>query len=282
MKLTELILEDNKVRLSLTKEETRAVASMVISEHDNLTLESATNNEELIAEISANVAFYSYLKEEAYKDKNLKEAIETGFPLIDAMISFFGGIKDFLTSTDFGKIIAEKVKKFADKFFPKLEKNPDSWTNKLVDFVSKFTRLVGPKGIAYLLAAKKAGGGGFKNLLKFKKPSVGQIKAAIPVATKIYKGIMLVLIGIALIKLGHFIAPFFKAVMAKSVASAVSAAASKAGIGGFSLAGFNIIGLQKKIKHYKDPHHLEDHSEELNGEINGVVKELGDLADSFA
>jgi len=153
MKISELLLEDKRVNLSLTREETRKVTSMVMAEYGDLTLETATNNEELIAEVSANVAFYSFLKEEAYKDKDLKEAIETGFPVIDAMISFFGGIKDFLTSTDFGKWIAKKIKQFADKFFPKLEKDPNSWTNKLVDFVKKLSRAVGPKGIAWLPVA---------------------------------------------------------------------------------------------------------------------------------
>jgi len=284
MKLSELFLEDKRVNLSLTREETRKVTSMVMTEYGDLTLETATNNEELIAEVSANVAFYSFLKEEAYKDKDLKEAIETGFPVIDAMISFFGGIKDFLTSTDFGKWIAKKIKQFADKFFPKLEKDPNSWTNKLVKFVQKLSRAVGAKGIAWLLAAKKAGkeAGGIAKFLKFKRPSVGQIKAAIPLATKIYKGLMLILIGIAVIKLLVFVAPFFQAVMAKSIVASVTAAASKAGVGGFTLAGFNVIGMTKKIEHYKDPHHLHSHSEEVNSEINDVVREISDLADSFA
>ena len=284
MKIADLLLENNRVNLSLTREETRKVTSMVLSGHSDLTLETASNNEELIAEVSANVAFYSFLKEEAYKDKDLKEAIETGFPVIDAMISFFGGIKDFLTSTDFGKWIAKKIKQFADKFFPKLEKNPNSWTNKLVDFVKKVAQVVGPKGIAWLLAAKKAGkeAGGIAKFLRFKKPSVAQIKEAIPTATTIYKGLMLILIGIAVIKFIAFVAPFFQAAMAKSMVSAVSAAASKAGIESFALAGFNLVGMKKKIEHYKDPHHLHSHSEEVNDEVNNVVQELGDLADSFA
>ena len=123
MKLSTLILENNNINLSLTKEEIRKVSVMVLEGYENLKLESSNNNQDLLAEITANVAFYSYLKEEAHKDKDLKEAIETGFPVVDAMISFFGGIKDFLTSTDFGKYLAKKVKQFTDKFFPKLGKD---------------------------------------------------------------------------------------------------------------------------------------------------------------
>ena len=284
MKLSTLILENNNINLSLTKEEVRKVSVMVLESYENLKLESTNNNQELLAEITANVAFYSFLKEEFNKDKDLKEAIETGFPIVDAMISFFGGIKDFLTSTDFGKYLAKKVKQFTDKFFPSLGKDEKSWPNKFVAFTKKLASALGPKGIAWLLAAKKAGkeAGGIAKFLKFKKPSKEQVEAAMGVATKIYKGLMLILIGIATIKLLAFAAPFFKATMAASIKSSIVGAAQQAGISGFSLAGFNILGLTKKIQHYKHAEHLGDHSEEINGELNTLASELGDLADSFS
>jgi len=284
MKLSSLILENNNINLSLTKEEVRKVSVMVLEGYENLKLESTNNNQELLAEITANIAFYSFLKEEFHKDKDLKEAIETGFPVVDAMISFFGGIKDFLTSTDFGKYLAKKVKQFTDKFFPTLGKDEKSWPNKLVDFTKKLASALGPKGIAWLLAAKKAGkeAGGIAKFLKFKKPSKEQVEAAMGVATKIYKGLMLILIGIATIKLLVFVAPFFKAAMAASIKSSILGAAQQAGISGFSLAGFNILGLTKKIQHYKHAEHLGDHSEEINGDLNNVATELGDLADTFS
>ncbi len=284
MKLSTLILENNNINLSLTKEEVRKVSVMVLEGYENLKLESTNNNQELLAEITANIAFYSFLKEEFHKDKDLKEAIETGFPVVDAMISFFGGIKDFLTSTDFGKYLAKKVKQFTDKFFPTLGKDEKSWPNKLVDFTKKLASALGPKGIAWLLAAKKAGkeAGGIAKFLKFKKPSKEQVEAAMGVATKIYKGLMLILIGIATIKLLVFVAPFFKAAMAASIKSSILGAAQQAGISGFSLAGFNILGLTKKIQHYKHAEHLGDHSEEINGDLNNVATELGDLADTFS
>jgi len=284
MKLSTLILENNNINLSLTKEEIRKVSVMVLEGYENLKLESSNNNQDLLAEITANVAFYSYLKEEAHKDKDLKEAIETGFPVVDAMISFFGGIKDFLTSTDFGKYLAKKVKQFTDKFFPKLGKDEKSWPNTFVAFTKKVAGILGPKGIAWLLAAKKAGkeAGGIAKFLKFKKPSKEQVEAAMGVATKIYKGLMLILIGIATIKLLVFVAPFFKAAMAASIKSSILGAAQQAGISGFSLAGFNILGLTKKIQHYKHAEHLGDHSEEINGDLNNVATELGDLADTFS
>jgi hypothetical protein len=284
MKLSTLILENNNINLSLSKEEVRKVSVMVLESYENLKLESTNNNQELLAEITANVAFYSFLKEEFNKDKDLKEAIETGFPVVDAMISFFGGIKDFLTSTDFGKYLAKKVKQFTDKFFPSLGKDENSWPNKFVAFTKKLASALGPKGIAWLLAAKKAGkeAGGIAKFLKFKKPSKEQVEAAMGVATKIYKGLMLILIGIATIKLLAFAAPFFKATMAASIKTSIVGAAQQAGISGFSLAGFNILGLTKKIQHYKHAEHLGDHSEEINGELNTLASELGDLADSFS
>ena len=284
MKLSTLILENNNINLSLTKEEVRKVSVMVLDSYENLKLESTNNNQELLAEITANVAFYSFLKEEFNKDKDLKEAIETGFPVVDAMISFFGGIKDFLTSTDFGKYLAKKVKQFTDKFFPSLGKDEKSWPNKFVAFTKKLASALGPKGIAWLLAAKKAGkqAGGIAKFLKFKKPSKEQVEAAMGVATKIYKGLMLILIGIAAIKLFVFVAPFFTSAMSASIATSLTGAASAAGVKGFTLAGFNIIGLVKKVEHFKHAEHLGDHSEEINGELNNIATELGDLADSFS
>jgi len=284
VKLSSILLENTNTGISLTKEEVRQVSSMVLEGYDGLTLENLDNNEELIAEISANVAFYSFLKEEFNKDKDLKEAIETGFPIVDSMISFFGGIKDFLTSTDFGKYLAKKVKQFTDKFFPKLGKNDKSWPNKFVAFTKKLASVLGPKGIAWLLAAKKAGkeAGGIAKFLKFKKPSKEQVEAAMGVATKIYKGLMLILIGIAAIKLFAFLAPFFTSAMSATIASSLTNAASAAGVKGFTLAGFNIIGLVKKVEHFKHADHLGDHSEEINGELNTLASELGDLADSFS
>ena len=284
MKLSSILLEDTNIGISLTKEEVRKVSSMVLEGYDGLTLENVDNNEELIAEISANVAFYSFLKEEFNKNKNVKEAIETGFPVVDAMISFFGGIKDFLTSTDFGKYLAKKVKQFTDKFFPKLGKDAKSWPNKFVEFTKKLASALGPKGIAWLLAAKKAGkeAGGIAKFLKFKKPSKQQVEAAMGVATKIYKGLMLILIGIAAIKLFVFVAPFFTSTLSASIASSLSGAASAAGVKGFTLAGFNILGLVKKVEHFQHADHLGDHSEELNSELNNVATELGDIADSFS
>ena len=284
MKLSTLILENNNINLSLTKEEVRKVSVMVLESYENLKLESTNNNQELLAEITANVAFYSFLKEEFNKDKDLKEAIETGFPVVDAMISFFGGIKDFLTSTDFGKYLAKKVKQFTDKFFPSLGKDEKSWPNKFVAFTKKLASALGPKGIAWLLAAKKAGkqAGGIAKFLKFKKPSKEQVEAAMGVATKIYKGLMLILIGIAAIKLFVFVAPFFTSAMSASIATSLTGAASAAGVKGFTLAGFNIIGLVKKVEHFKHAEHLGDHSEEINGELNNIATELGDLADSFS
>ena len=284
MKLSTLILENNNINLSLTKEEIRKVSVMVLEGYENLKLESSNNNQDLLAEITANVAFYSYLKEEAHKDKDLKEAIETGFPVVDAMISFFGGIKDFLTSTDFGKYLAKKVKQFTDKFFPKLGKDEKSWPNTFVAFTKKVAGILRPKGIAWLLAAKKAGkeAGGIAKFLKFKKPSKEQVEAAMGTATKLYKGLMLILIGIAAIKLFAFVAPFFKASMAVSIKTALLGAAKQAGVSGFSLAGFNILGMIKKVQHFKHAEHLDDHSEEINGDLNNLTTELGDIADTFS
>ena len=65
MKLSSILLENTNIGISLTKEEVRKVSSMVLEGYDGLTLENVDNNEELIAEISANVAFYSFLKEES-------------------------------------------------------------------------------------------------------------------------------------------------------------------------------------------------------------------------
>ena len=149
-------------------------------------------------------------------------------------------IKNLLTTTDVGKWISVKIKLIADKLFPSLSKNPNDWTDKISKFFKKVSEYLGPKTIAYIIAA-------VKNLTP--KPSKEAIQAEMNKAEKIYKVVLVVLIAIAAFKLWIFVAPFFSALSAPAVSSALTSAAKTAGIWGFLGGTGNAVGLISKIKH---------------------------------
>jgi len=226
--------------MNLLREEQKLIALNVIKSYRNISLHEARSNQNIKNEIKLNLEFYSGLKESLLKDKKLKEAIHTGINWFDGLIAGIGNIKDLLTSSDIGKWLSNKINILANKLFPSFSKDPNDWTDKLKNAIDKISKWLGPKSIAYILAAWKA---------KSFKPGEEAIQAQMEKAKKIYKIIITILILLAAVKLFVFLAPFFSAAMASSVSSALSAAAQHAGIAGFSSAGFNILGLINKIKH---------------------------------
>jgi hypothetical protein len=224
----------------LTKEEKKHVIYMVMESYQSITLSEVKNNNNIKSEIKLNLEFYSGLKEILLKNKKLKEAIHTGIGWLDNIILGIGSIKDLLTTTDIGKWLSEKIRNLANKLFPSFAKNPNDWTDKLKKAIDNITKWLGPKSIAYILAAWKA---------KSFKPGNDAIQVEMEKATKIYKIILIILILLAAVKLFIFIAPFFSAATAASVSAALSSAVQHAGIIGFAGAGFNILGLINKIKH---------------------------------
>ena len=281
MKLSSIILENNSVSIGLNKEELSKISSLVLEDYKNLSLEEAQSSVEIQEEILANASFYSAIKEGVKADKKLREAAATGISWLDAAIDVFGSVKNLLTSTSLGEWLVNKVKKFVDRFFPKIGKDPNSNVNKVVKFAHKIAKALSPKGLAWTIAA-------FKN--KTLKPSKEQIEKHMAISTKVYQGLMLILIALALYKLIVFAWPFIKAgaLSGSFLSNAVSSVAAKTGSTTYALAGFNMVSLNKKVQHLLDPNHehghaSDEHKEEVETELMDDVKNLaGEIADILA
>jgi len=253
----------------LTKEEKYSVLRMVLESNQNTTISEAKTNNNLQTEMILNLEFYSGLKKHLASERQIKEGA-TGISWIDNVLTVIGSVKDLLTSTDVGKWLSEKVKKIAEKLFPSFAKSQNDWTDKLKRAVETFAKWLGPKSIAYIMAAWKK---------KSLKPGQEAIEAEMPRAAKIYKILLIILIIIGIIKLVIFLYPFIVAgagaagsatASMSSVASAVGGVVQHAGLKGFAIAGFNILGMVTKISHLK-PH---DAHEELKAGLSTVTDSL--------
>jgi hypothetical protein len=249
----------------LTREEQKSVLRMVMESHQGITLSEAKSNQDIREEMKLNLEFYSGLKEVLLSDKKLKEGIKTGISWLDTVIGIIGGIKDLLTSSDIGKWLSEKIKLISNRLFPSLSKNPNDWTDKISSFFKKIAEYLGPKSIAYFIAAFKK---------RSPKPGEEAIQAEMDKANKIYKAILIVLIAIAVVKLWMFIAPFYSAATSASASSALLGAVKTAGLGGISSGGFNILGLINKIKHL-------GHEEGKHASEEGVKDAIANLKDEL-
>jgi hypothetical protein len=240
----------------LTLEEKKSIIRMVLKEYQNITISEIKSNSNIKKEIKLNLKFYS----------GLKEAI--GLDWVSSIINFIGGIKDFLTATDIGKWIVKTVQKIANKLSPTYSKDPNDWTDKLVNFFKKVKEWIGPKFIAYLIAAWKK---------KSFKPSDEEIKAQMKPAEVIYKIILGILICLAIYKLWAFIGPFYTAAIGASAGSALLGAAKAAGIKGILGGTFNIMGLVSKISHLG---HAEG-KKEIEKEYQKAISNLNNTADDI-
>jgi hypothetical protein len=253
--------------MTLTKEEQKSVLRMVMESYQGITISEAKSNQDIKKEMKLNLEFYSSLKETILSDKKLKEAV-TGIGFIDSIISVLGNIKDLFTASDIGKWISEKTKLLANKLFPSLSKNPNDWTDKISNFFKKVAEYLGPKTIAYLIAAWK------KRSLK---PGEEAIQAEMNVANKIYKAVLIVLITIATVKLWIFLAPFFTATTSSSAAGSLIGAIKTAGIGGFIKGGYNVVGLINKVKHLghkEGKHAVEDGMQDAIANLKDELKSI--------
>jgi len=139
----------------LTKEEKFLVLTMVLESSGNTTISEAKTNNNIQAEMLLNLEFYSGLKKHVLSERQIKEGGITGISWIDGPLNILGNIKDLLTSTDIGKWLSEKIKKIAEKLFPSFGKTENDWTDKLKKAVETFAKWLGPKFIAYIIAAWK-------------------------------------------------------------------------------------------------------------------------------
>lgn len=221
----------------LTIEEKKKIIKKVLKEsYQGVTLNEARTSNNIKNEIKLNLEFYSGLKKTLPKS-SLNEAFHTGNTYIDFFLNFMGSVKDFLTTNDIGKWFASMIQKIANKLFPSFSKNPNDWTDKLNNGVKKIAQFLGPKGVAYIIAA-------WKN--KTIKPTQEMIDAQMSKATVVYKTLLFMFIIIGFWKLWMFIQPFYTAALAPTVLISLKMVLAK---GGFTKAGFNILGLYNKIQH---------------------------------
>lgn len=246
----------------LTIEEKKKIIKKVLKEfYQGVTLNEAKSNRNIKNEIRLNLEFYSGLKKTLPKS-SLDEAFHTGNTYIDFFLNFMGSVKDFLTTSDIGKWFSNLIQKIANKLFPSFSKNPNDWTDKLSNGVQKIGQFLGPKGIAYIIAA-------WKN--KTIKPTQEMINTQMSKANIVYKTVLFMLIIIGLWKLWIFIQPFYTAALAPTVLISFKIALAK---GGLIKAGFNVLGIYNKIKHASHDEAKHEIENSLNLAKQSLTNEL--------
>ena len=254
-----------KIRGSvLTKEDRKAIASMVIEEsYQGITLTEAKTNESLKEDIAENIIFYNDVKlvllEEAKKQQRpLHEGV------LKTILTLLGGFKDALTATKVGKDItgwirsrmskfAESVGKKVDNLFTSDQVNPGTDAKKLASkladwFQSGLNWLVKTfsyEGIAKLFAMiryRKRG----KNLTK------EQVDCMKPAAKKTVSAIYAILVIAFIAKIGLFAAPIIATGGLPALQATVIALVTKAGVwGGAKLVAgkaFSAFSAMKKAE----------------------------------
>ena len=248
----------------LTKEDRKAIASMVIEEsYQGITLTEAKTNESLKEDIAENIIFYNDIKlvllEEAKKQQRpLHEGV------LKTILTLLGGFKDALTATKVGKDItgwirsrmskfAESVGKKVDNLFTSDQVNPGTDAKKLASkladwFQSGLNWLVKTfsyEGIAKLFAMiryRKRG----KNLTK------EQVDCMKPAAKKTVSAIYAILVIAFIAKIGLFAAPIIATGGLPALQATVIALVTKAGIwGGAKLVAgkaFSAFSAMKKAE----------------------------------
>ena len=248
----------------LTKEDRKAIASMVIEEsYQGITLTEAKTNESLKEDIAENIVFYNDVKlvllEEAKKQQRpLHEGV------LKTILTLLGGLKDALTATKVGQDITGWIRSRMSKFVGVIEKkanslfksdqvNPGTDVKKVASwaadkFQSVLNWLVSTfsyEGIAKLFAMiryRKRG----ENLTK------EQVDCMKPAAKKTVSAIYAILVIAFIAKIGLFAAPIIAAGGLPALQAAVIGIVTKAGIwGGAKLVAakaFQTFSAMKKAQ----------------------------------
>jgi len=248
----------------LTKEDRKAIASMVIEEsYQGITLTEAKTNESLKEDIAENIKFYN-----AVKQMILEDLKKQGRPLHEAagalgiILKLLGGIKDAWTATAVGKDItawlrsrmssfAGSVGKKVDNLFTSDQVNPGTDVKKVVSILADWfqsglnwlVKTFSYKGIAKLFAMIR-----YKKL----KPSEEQIKCMVPAAKKTVSAIYAILVIAFIAKIAVFAAPIIVAGGLPALQAATLGVIAKAGIwGGAKLVAgkaFSTFSAMKKAQ----------------------------------
>ncbi len=272
-------LRETKMKLnSLTLNEQRSIARMVVESNRGLTINEAKYNPRVKREIKLNLEFYSGLKNIAINESKKRRAPLNETMLTD-LISFFGNIKDILTASELGKWISEKISNwFKNKFGnTKWGKDSGEIAEKMGKFLKSVTDIIGPRGIAWLIAF-------YKKVVKNKQkglPTKEEVDAELSAGEKIFKIILIILICIALYKAFIFFYPLVvglsgAATPAAAMSSVLNTVVSKAGL----TAAFNLTGLAQKVKHLNHKHGDHHPEDENDPEFNDMKKIFTDMVDT--
>ena len=248
----------------LTKEDRKAIASMVIEEsYQGITLTEAKTNESLKEDIAENIVFYNDVKlvllEEAKKQQRpLHEGV------LKTILTLLGGLKDTLTATKVGKDLTAWIRSRMSKFAGVIEKKANSLfksdqvnpgtdvkkvasalADKFQSVLSWLVKTFSYKGIAKLFAMiryRKRG----KDLTK------EQIDCMEPAAKKTVSAIYAILVIAFIAKIAVFAAPIIATGGLPALQSTVIGLVTKAGIwGGAKLVAgkaFSTFSAMKKAQ----------------------------------
>ena len=262
----------------LTKEDRKAIASMVIEEsYQGITLTEAKTNELLKEDIAENIKFY-----DAVKKMILEDLKKQGRPLHEApgalggVLKLLGGIKDALTATKAGKDITAwirsrmskfgaAVEKVASKVLPakaieagKSAKEVASYAvDKFQQLLSWLLKTLSYQGLAKLFAMIR-----YKTL----KPNEEQIKCMIPAGKKAQSAIYAILVIAFIAKLGILAAPAFAAGGFAAVQTAAMNAIVQAGLwGGAKIIAGKAFSTYSAIKKAEDAVKYAKQAKEMIG-----------------
>jgi len=235
----------------LTKEDRKAIASMVIEEsYQGITLTEAKTNESLKEDLKLNIEIYG-----SFKQQLIEAAKKSGRPLHEAAGAFgsalkiLGNIKDILTATkvgaDVSKWVESKIKnmdavvsKLLDKTVPAVA--AATGTNITPEGVKAFAEKQGQRllkainwlktnlgymGLAKLFATVRyykvnKKGKGFIQTIK-DGPTEEQVKCMVPAAKRVLAIIYAILVIAFLIKMSPAIMSFAGAVGTKGLTAAM-------------------------------------------------------------
>ncbi len=267
--------------MTLTLQERRYIAKKVI-ESNRKTISEAKNNSKIKREIKLNLEFYNGLKESTpLKDK---VPVNESMTIIMGLYTIFGTLKDILTSIAFVSMILTGIKKwfantFGDTWFGK---KAEEWADKGKAMLKKFQDILGPKGIAFIIAFFKYKG----------KVSKENIDKEMGLAKKIHTAIMVVLICLAILAILKFIIPLMATTFAGT--APLSGLLGLTSMDGFGAAAFAAYGIPSKIhkiqknrdktgKELKDDGLLDDIQKEAESALDlaqdKLKQEAGDVAD---
>ena len=280
----------------LTKEDRKAIASMVIEEsYQGITLTEAKTNESLKEDIAENIKFYNAVKQMILEDlKKQGRPLHEAAGALGGILKLLGGIKDAWTATALGKDVtkwirsrmssfAGAVEKVANKVLPakavEAGKSAKEVASQIADMFEKalawLVKTFSYQGIAKLFAMIR-----YKKL----KPSEEQIKCMVPAAKKTISAIYAILVIAFIAKVAIFAAPVIAAGGLPALQAATVGVIAKAGLwGGAKLFATKAFSTYSAMKKAQDAAKYAKQAKEMtSGAVDSALEDFGSAWDTCA